>query len=144
MIQDDRLIYLVFRAQHQLLTYLETELTKADIVISTKQSGVLFLLRDSNLQTMSELSQTLAIEGSAMTGLVDRLERYGFVTREINPDDRRQFRIGITKRGLEELSRAEKVIRKTNEFIKSGFSAQEIDAFKKVLNSFFKKFKFEK
>jgi DNA-binding MarR family transcriptional regulator len=144
MIQDDRLIYLVFRAQHQLLTYLETELTKAGIVISTKQAGVLFLLRDSNLQTMSELSQTLAIEGSAMTGLIDRLERYDLVTREINPDDRRQFRISITKRGFEELSKAEKVIRKTNEFIKSDFSEQEIDAFKKVLNSFFNKFKFEK
>ena len=144
MIQDDRLIYLVFRAQHQLLTYLETELSKAGIAISTKQAGLLFLLRENNLQTMSELSQTLTIEGSAMTGLVDRLERYGFVNREINPDDRRQFRIGITKRGLEELSRAEKVIRKTNESIKSDFTDQDIDAFKKVLNSFFKKFKLDK
>jgi hypothetical protein len=59
---------------------------------------------------------------SAITGLVDRLEKLGFIARAESPA------------GLEEIEKAKGVIRRVNEEIKEGFKAEEIDAFKKVLN----------
>ncbi len=140
MSRDDRLIYLLFRAQNRLLNHLEAELSGRGIRISTKQSGVLFLLREEDLQTMSSLAARLATDGSALTGMIDRLEKNGFVTRRADEKDRRQFRIALTPEGLKEVNRAEKVIRSVNEAIKEGFTEEQVDAFRDVLGHILKTF----
>lgn len=89
---------------------------------------------------MTELSQLLSIDNSTITGLIDRLEKSGFVSRKVSPTDRRIFHIYLTTQGMKEINRAKTVIRRVNEEIKTGFSEQEIESFKKVLNSFFEKF----
>ncbi|MGB4549422.1 MAG: hypothetical protein WBI10_10940, partial [Syntrophales bacterium] len=71
---------------------------------------------------------------------IDRLERSGFVRRNSNPDDRRSLNIDITESGLRELEKAKVVIRRINEEVKEGFSEQEIESFKKVLQHFTSKF----
>ena len=45
--------------------------------------------------TAGELARASGLTSGAITGVVDRLERAGFVRRESNPDDRRQVRIAI-------------------------------------------------
>jgi len=89
---------------------------------------------------MSEISQYLSVDNSTLTGLIDRLERSGFVRRNSNPDDRRSLNIDITESGLRELEKAKVVIRRINEEVKEGFSEQEIESFKKVLQHFTSKF----
>jgi DNA-binding MarR family transcriptional regulator len=46
--------------------------------------------------TMRALSQRLQLTPGAVTGLVDRLERAGHVTRVPDPDDRRRTRLRLT------------------------------------------------
>lgn len=140
MSTDDRLIYLVFTAQQKLRTYLNNCLVAEGVKVTPAQSGILFLLKQQNGRTMTELSQIIGFDNSTVTGLVDRLEKSGLVTRNSNPSDRRLSHIYITPRGLEEVNRAKTVIRKVNEEIKKGFAPEEIEAFKGVLKSFFKKF----
>ena len=89
---------------------------------------------------MSELSHVLSMDNSTVTGLVDRLQKSGLVTRRANPDDRRISLIRITPQGVEEIKKAMPVITRVNEQIKAGFSEQEIHTFKGILNSFFEKF----
>ena len=140
MSDDDRLIYMIFTAQQKLRTYLKNALTAEGVKVPPAQAGILFLLKDRDGQTMSELSQVLSIDNSTITGLVDRLQKSGFVNRMASSKDRRISRIHVTPQGVEEIDRAKSVINKVNEEIKSGFSQQEMDTFKRVLNSFFKKF----
>ena len=140
MSKDDRLIYMIFTAQQKLRTYLKNALTNRGVRVPPAQAGILFLLKERDGQTMSELSQVLSIDNSTMTGLVDRLQRSGFVNRMASSKDRRISRIHVTPQGLEEIDRAKDVIKKVNEEIKSGFSRQEMDTFKRVLSSFFEKF----
>jgi len=137
---DDRLIYLVFTAQQKLRTHLNGCLTAEGIKVTITQAGILFLLRQQDGRIMSELSQIMGLDNSTITGLIDRMEKSGFVTRNSNPSDRRLSHIYITPRGQEEASKAKAVIRRVNEEVKKGFSAAEIETFKSVLNSFFKKF----
>jgi DNA-binding MarR family transcriptional regulator len=89
---------------------------------------------------MSEISQFLSVDNSTLTGLIDRLERSGFVQRNSNPGDRRSLNIDITESGLRELEKAKVVIRRINEEVKEGFSEQEMESFKKVLQHFTSKF----
>jgi DNA-binding MarR family transcriptional regulator len=140
MIKDDRLIFLVFSAQQKLKMYLNSALMASGVRITAAQAGILFLLKQKNGRTMTELSQILGIDNSTMTGLTDRLEKAGFLKRHANPGDRRASHIHITPQGLAEVEGAKAVISRVNEEIKTGFSVEEIEAFKRVLNGFFLKF----
>ncbi|MBU2510596.1 MarR family transcriptional regulator [bacterium] len=139
MQNDDRLLFFLSKAQHKLEAFLKKSLLSQNIKITAVQSGILFLLKRRS-HTMTELSKELSIDNSAITGLVDRLEKSGFAERKINPDDRRTFLISITPQGFDEINRAKVIIRRVNEQIKEGFSEEEMDIFKRVLDRFFTKF----
>ncbi len=140
MIKDDRLIFLVFSAQQKLKMYLNSTLMASGVRVTIAQAGILFLLKQKDSRTMTELSQILGIDNSTMTGLTDRLEKAGFLRRHPNPGDRRASHIHITPQGLAEVNGAKAVIRQVNEEIKTGYSSEEIESFKHVLNGFFDKF----
>lgn len=140
MEKEDRLLYLMARTKHRLDEHVRERLKEEGVRLSHTQSGVLFLLKNVDSLPMTEISRAFDVDNSAVTGLVDRLERAGFVKREPQPGDRRVNLISITEAGRKEALKAEKVVRDINERIKEGFTEGEIDAFKDVLLSFFEKF----
>lgn len=133
MSQDDRLIFLLSTAQQAVKRHANKILAAEGVRITVAQSGILFLLKQQDRRMISEVGRILGIENSAMTGLVDRLEKSGFVTRVIDPADRRALLICATPSGLDEVERAKPIIRRVNEAIKTGFSEHEIDVLKRVL-----------
>jgi len=139
--KDDRFIYLVFTAQNRLRMYIRDELMAAKVKITLVQAGILFLLQEKDCRAMSELGQHLSLDNSTITGLTDRLEKEGFVRRQTNPKDRRISLIHITREGIKEVNQAKTVINRVNDEIKADFSKEEIETFKKVLNSFVVKLK---
>lgn len=139
MPHDDRLIYLITKAQHYLKTYLQKAFDAAGLNITPVQASVLFLLSEE-AHSMTHLSQILGIDNSAITGVVDRLEKAELAYRRTSPRDRRTFLIQISDKGRQELERAGDIVKRVNTEIKKGFSVQEINTFKSVLNSFFSKF----
>lgn len=139
--KDDRLIYLIFTAQHRLRMHIRDQLTAAGVKITLEQAGILFLLKAEDGQAMSQLSRLLLLDNSTVTGLIDRLEKSGFVLRKADPKDRRIFLIHITGQGIKEVDKAKPVINKVNEEIRTDFSMEEMESFKKILNSFVAKFK---
>jgi DNA-binding MarR family transcriptional regulator len=138
---DDRLIYLLFTAQQKLRNHLKSCLSAEGVKVTVAQAGVLFLLKQQNGRTMTELSQLIDLDNSTVTGLIDRLEKSGFVSRNSNPNDRRRSHIYITPQGVEETNKAKAVIRRVNEEVKSGSSPEQIESFKGVLRSFSQKFR---
>jgi len=138
--KDDRLIFLIFTAQNKLRTYLNNALVAANVRVTFVQAGILFLLKQSNGRTMSDLSQLIGVDNSTLTGLVDRLEKVGFVARQASPTDRRSLLIQVTPEGIAEGDKAKMIIKKVNEEIKTGFPPEEMEIFKGILRSFFEKF----
>lgn len=138
---DDRLIYLIFTAQHRLREYLKSALMAKGIKITPVQSGILFLLQEKDGQPMSELSQILSTDNSTITGLVDRLEKAGFALRKRNPKDRRSSLIRITGKGTKEANKAKVVINRVNDEIIEVFAKKDIETFKKILLSLSEGFK---
>ncbi len=54
--------------------------------------------------TPAELAERTGVTRATMTGLVDTLERAGFVTRTPHPEDRRMMSVELTKRGTKLLA----------------------------------------
>ena len=138
---DDRLIFLLSTAQQAVKKHVNKVLAAEGVRITAAQSGILFLLKQRDRRMISELGRILGIENSAMTGLIDRLEKSGFVTRVMDPADRRALLISATPAGLEEVERAKPIIRRVNSAIKAGFSEHEIEILKTVLAEILTKFK---
>lgn len=137
---EDRLLFLLSKAQYKLTNYLKIQFKVQGVHISPGQLGILFLLDQQDLRSMSELSNILEIDNSAITRMVDRLEKNGLVIRRANPKDRRQYLIGITDKGMQQALKAKDISNAVNDKIKDGFSELEIEVFQRVMASFDHKF----
>ena len=138
---DDRLLFLLSKSHYKLMNYLRAQFNAQGIALSAGQIGILFLLDQKNLRSMSEISEVLEIDNSAVTRLVDRLEKAGLVSRRANPGDRRQYMIEITEQGREQAKKGKKIAKTANEKIKEGFTDDEIEIFKRVVAEIFLKFR---
>lgn len=54
---------------------------------------------------MSELSQRMMVTGGNVTGITDGLEKEGLVVREVDPSDRRVYRVRLTAEGERQFRR---------------------------------------
>ena len=66
--------------------------------LSVTQTRLLGILRDRE-PTMNQLGHHLGLDKSSITGLVDRAQRRGLVTRTPSTVDRRSFQVSITDTG---------------------------------------------
>jgi DNA-binding MarR family transcriptional regulator len=69
---------------------------------------VLHVLAEKGDQTVNEVGQILAISKSQMTFATNRLIDLGLINRQLDDEDRRKIRIGLTLRGrwvIEELTK---------------------------------------
>jgi DNA-binding MarR family transcriptional regulator len=68
--------------------------------LSLSAFHILTALSDGDPTSMSSLAIRLNVTTSAVTDIVDRLERKGLVTRTYSKQDRRIINITITEEGL--------------------------------------------
>ncbi|MFD5761098.1 MarR family winged helix-turn-helix transcriptional regulator, partial [Streptomyces sp. NPDC127044] len=66
--------------------------------LSIIQARLLGVLRDRE-PTMNQLGRMLGLDKSSISGLVDRAQRRGLVTRTVSANDRRAFQVSITDAG---------------------------------------------
>jgi DNA-binding MarR family transcriptional regulator len=85
------------RATHRTLQALSSSL--ADLSLSAAEINVLANLGEGGTLNVRQLSERTGTRASTLTGLLDRLENRGFVTRELDPGDRRSFRLPLTEAG---------------------------------------------
>jgi DNA-binding MarR family transcriptional regulator len=138
---DDRLIYMLAMAHLAVRAHISSEFLKEGIKVTLPQATVLFLLQEKDGRMLSEIGQVIGVDNSAVTGLADRLEKAGYVTRNPNPGDRRAWHLHITPEGRREAQKAAAAVGRVNAEVKTGFSEQDMDAFKRVLRGFSEKFR---
>ena len=71
--------------EHSMVTHLQAD-------------AMLYLQKHPN-STVSSLGKHLQLSSSAITQLVERLEKSGFIKREDSPDDRRIIVLSLTTKG---------------------------------------------
>ncbi len=129
------------KAQHTLKNYVRKEFSNGGVEFSPAQMGILFALKLKKGLSMNQLSEIISIDNAAVTRHVDTLERNGLITRTQDPEDRRKYMVSITEKGIAEADKSKAIVRRINTMLKDGFSEEEVELFKRMLNSFFDKFK---
>ena len=86
------------RATHALVLALDAELEA--LGISASETNLIACLSAEGPRRIGELVAATGQRPSTVTGILDRLERRGLVERQLDPADRRSFRIGLTPDGV--------------------------------------------
>ena len=71
----------------------------ADLNLSAAEINALANLADRGALNVRELSAETGTRATTLTGILDRLENRGYLTRELDPTDRRSFRLPLTGAG---------------------------------------------
>lgn len=87
------------------------------IGLGTTESQTLSYLAVHGSSGQSELARDLGLTSSALTALVDRLERQGVAQRVAHPHDRRRTIVSLTDRGVAVISESHRWLTATLERI---------------------------
>jgi DNA-binding MarR family transcriptional regulator len=91
-----RLIWAVDHGMHTLSKQMESELG----VTAPQRLALRIIGRFPGIPT-GKLAELLRVHPGTLTGVLQRLERRGLVTRRLDPRDRRRVLLGLTGRGRE-------------------------------------------
>ena len=102
--------------------------------VSAAGGLVLGQLRDRGPMSPSELGDRLIVTRATVTGLLDSLERRGFIQRVAHPTDRRSLVVEITADGLEVLQRLRTLVHHHEKAWMSAFGSDELGRYIQVLH----------
>jgi MarR family transcriptional regulator, organic hydroperoxide resistance regulator len=82
-----------------------------------------------------QLSERTGTRASTLTGVLDRLADRGYLTRELDPSDRRSFRLPLTEAGQAVAARVLAAVADLEREAMAGLSATQVADFHAVLTS---------
>jgi MarR family transcriptional regulator, organic hydroperoxide resistance regulator len=91
------LVLSLHRATHATLHSLAARL--APLGLAGSEINVLASLAGGRASSIGELAADTATRPTTLTSVLDRLAHRGYVTREVDPADRRSFQVSLTAAG---------------------------------------------
>ncbi|WP_209124275.1 MarR family winged helix-turn-helix transcriptional regulator [Alkalihalobacillus sp. BA299] len=101
--------------------------------ITPVQYGVLYLLWEKDGLSSTEISTLLKLDNSTITGVIDRMINNYLLTRKNDPKDRRKSLLFLTSKGMELEEPVCNCVEELNKKVLESFTANEKEAFKKML-----------
>lgn len=128
--------YLTSRATLALTSALKRAFGSAGVNnVRPAYLGVLMCLwRQDGLKAV-ELGRQALLEPSSMTGLVDRMERDGLLTRKADPEDRRVQRIYLTDEGRRVRRPTTRLVLDALGHLLDDVSDEDLSRFKEILRT---------
>ncbi len=109
----------------------DNELKRGSLTIT--QFLILNYLSHQPKAIMKDLANFMEVSTAAMTGLIERLVRDGYASREFDPKDRRIIRVVLTSKGDTTISRILKQRRQKAIGVFGKLSAQEREDYLRIL-----------
>lgn len=106
--------------------------------LSGARGRIIFALWNTDNIPIKELVKKTSLDKATLTGIIDRLERDGFIIRSHNPQDKRE--IIISRTGKDEIFKTKipAASEKQNALFYKDFSQEEIFTFEKMLKKILK------
>lgn len=123
----------ISKAMRKIQRYYETAL--APFEITAVQFFILSILREHNGLKFKELAEQANMDGSTLTGILDRLEKNQFIERRKDPEDRRSLLIFLTEKAINFGPQMMETADCLEEKLKSQFSPEEFAVFSQVLET---------
>jgi MarR family transcriptional regulator, organic hydroperoxide resistance regulator len=101
--------------------------------LTAAEINALANLADRGALNVRELSAETGTRATTLTGVLDRLENRGYLTRELDPADRRSFRLPLTEAGRAVAARVRAAVREFERDALSGLPPTQIAGFHAVI-----------
>jgi len=118
-------VFQKLQVAHSALFRAADHRTRTQIGLTTSQLAVLLILSRDDGQPISEISKTLAMGKSSLTGLVDRMCDKGLVRRSASATDGRVIKIYLEELGRTTLEHGAREIKQYNQALLAPFSGDE-------------------
>ena len=115
--------YLLTMAQHEVFVVFSERL--AEFGVTPGQYGILNCLWSQGSATPKEIAQTLRLENSTVSGMLDKLQKRGLVTRVLDPNDRRSIRVEASEAGKAIREDVLRTVDELNQAVLAPFTAQQ-------------------
>lgn len=116
---EDVLRIIVQRKYH----ILEMRLAKYELVKG--QADLLLLIKDNDGITQNELASIIGIKDSSMSVRLNKLEKNGYIVREIDEDNLKRKRVYVTVEGKKVSVQCRKILNEIDTIIYKGFTKKE-------------------
>ncbi|MDE1184625.1 MarR family winged helix-turn-helix transcriptional regulator [Paraburkholderia sp.] len=124
--------YLIARVK-STMSNMVTQRTMAELGITSQQGSILFMVASGKCLLAAELAREYGIDASAVTRLIDRLEKRGLLTRVRSSEDRRVVRLALTDEGLSIARRMPAIFNSVIDNLLGGFTPEEVGFLKSML-----------
>jgi MarR family transcriptional regulator, organic hydroperoxide resistance regulator len=121
------------RTAHHTLHALSSSL--AHLNLTAAEINALANLADRGALSVRELSAETGTRATTLTGVLDRLESRGYLTRELDATDRRSFRLPLTEAGQAVAERVRAAVTDLERDALSRLSATQIAGFHAVITA---------
>lgn len=126
------LVFLLNSCQRRVQHWIEAQTPEPEH-LTAAQAGVLFMLEKQDGVLLGELASQLDIVPSAISGLIDRMQKQHWVQRQKCPLDGRAIRVWLTEQGSAQLKPLKSQLAELNSKLSQGFNAQELATVEKWL-----------
>jgi DNA-binding MarR family transcriptional regulator len=121
------------RATHRTLQALVTAL--ADLDLAPSEINSLANLADGRARSVRELSRDTGTRATTLTGVLDRLEKRGYVVRTLDAADRRSFQVSLTRSGKAAATRVRRAVAELERTALAGVSDRQLAGYRAVVDA---------
>jgi DNA-binding MarR family transcriptional regulator len=129
---DPNLGYWISRVNTRL-THLVTQRTRVELGITGQQAWILFLLASGRCGSPSEIAKACGIDLSAVTRILDRVEKRGLLLRIRSTRDRRLVQLHLTESGHALAARVPQIVDSIFEHAQAGLTEAEVGFLESLL-----------
>lgn len=121
------------RVMRKVQRYYENNLSSFGV--TPVQFYVLSALWENDGIKFKDLASSINMDGSTLTGILDRMERLDYVERRDDPEDRRSLLIFLKEKAKNNQREIIRLAERLNKEIKEKFTEEEFAVFEKVLDN---------
>ena len=107
----------------------------ADLNLGAAEINALANLADRGALSVRELGAETGTRSTTLTGVLDRLEGRGYLSRELDATDRRSFRLHLTEAGQAVAAQVRAAVADIERDALAGLSATQIAGFHAVITA---------
>ncbi len=134
-----RLIYLLHRTAHRLKTETDAAFMEA-ANITTAQASAIEIIVQAGALSQRALSEALGQRESAITAMVERLLKAGYISRRRDEADRRTWLLEATSSGREARARLRAPLQRINAELDAAFAEVDMAAMAEGLRQVLERF----
>lgn len=129
---DESVGYLIARVKSSL-SNLITQRTLGELGITSTQASMLFMIASGRCSLAAELARDYGIDASAVTRLIDRLEKRNLLSRVRSSEDRRAVHLAVTEDGRKLAAKMPDIFGSVVDKALAGFTPEEVGFLKSML-----------